>query len=343
MNTTTGPKLRPKPLSLAYDFSMVDADQDIRQAAQVGEEQAGLRLDQAAAQLFPDYSRSRLKAWIDQGQLTLDGVPAKPRVSVVAGQTLQLQARLEADERFAAEPIPLSIIAEDEQVLVLDKPAGLVVHPAAGNWQGTLQNALLHHEPSLAQVPRAGIVHRLDKDTTGIMVVAKTLTAHRDLVEQLQQRSVKRQYAAICWGELVSGGSVDQPIGRHPQNRKKMAVTEQGKAAVTHYRIAEKLRGFTALRLGLETGRTHQIRVHMAWLRYPLVGDETYGGRRRQPAGASAALLAALDGFRRQALHAQHLAFDHPGSGDRVDFQAPLPADFVQLLEVIRVEAGPRE
>lgn len=308
----------------------------IRESAVVGSREAGLRFDQAAAALFPDFSRSRLKNWISDGALTLDGQVQKPRVAVEQGQQLVLKAALEPDTSHDPEPIPLSLVHQDESVLVINKPAGLVVHPAAGNRHGTLQNALLHFDASLAGIPRAGIVHRLDKDTTGLMVVARTPPAHKSLVSQLQARTVKREYAGVAWGAMVAGGTVDQPIGRHPKDRKKMAVVTNGKPAVTHYRVAERMRDFTVLRLNLETGRTHQIRVHMAWLRHPLVGDPVYGGRRRQPAGATEALIAALNAFQRQALHARVLSFEHPGSGDQVSFEAPIAEDMRRLIAALR-------
>ncbi|AXY43535.1 23S rRNA pseudouridine(1911/1915/1917) synthase RluD [Halomonas sp. JS92-SW72] len=297
---------------------------------------AGLRLDQAAAELFADYSRERLKAWIKAGDLTLDGRPAKPREKVYGGEWLRLATEIEEETRFAPEEIPLDVVHEDDEVLVVDKPAGLVVHPAAGNPDGTLLNALLHHCPRLAGVPRAGIVHRLDKDTTGLMVVAKTLAAQAALVAQLQARTVSREYDAVCVGVMTSGGTVDAPIGRHPKDRKRQAVTVSGKPAVTHYRVVERFRAHTHVRCRLETGRTHQIRVHLAHLRYPLVGDPTYGGRLKLPPGAAEPLKEILREFPRQALHARKLAFVHPGSGETVTFRSPLPDDILMLLDYLR-------
>jgi 23S rRNA pseudouridine1911/1915/1917 synthase len=297
---------------------------------------AGLRLDQAAAELFADYSRERLKAWIKAGDLTLDGRPAKPREKVYGGEWLRLATEIEEETRFAPEEIPLDVVHEDDEVLVVDKPAGLVVHPAAGNPDGTLLNALLHHCPRLAGVPRAGIVHRLDKDTTGLMVVAKTLSAQAALVAQLQARTVSREYDAVCVGVMTSGGTVDAPIGRHPKDRKRQAVTVSGKPAVTHYRVVERFRAHTHVRCRLETGRTHQIRVHLAHLRYPLVGDPTYGGRLKLPPGAAEPLKEILREFPRQALHARKLAFVHPGSGETVTFRSPLPDDILMLLDYLR-------
>ncbi|MCE8012347.1 23S rRNA pseudouridine(1911/1915/1917) synthase RluD [Halomonas daqingensis] len=297
---------------------------------------AGSRLDQAAAELFADHSRERLKGWIKEGALTVDGRPGKPKDKMAGGEWLELVATLEEETRFEAEDIPLDIVHEDDEVLIIDKPAGLVVHPAAGNPDGTLLNALLHHCPSLAAVPRAGIVHRLDKDTTGLMVVAKTLAAQTALVEQLQARTMSREYDAVCVGVMTSGGTVDAPIGRHPKDRKRQAVHPSGKPAVTHYRVVERFRTHTHVRCRLETGRTHQIRVHLAHRRFPLVGDPVYGGRLKLPAGASEELKTLLREFPRQALHARKLAFLHPASGEAVEFRAPLPDDLLLLIDYLR-------
>ncbi|KAA0009686.1 23S rRNA pseudouridine(1911/1915/1917) synthase RluD [Billgrantia pellis] len=297
---------------------------------------AGCRLDQAAAELFADHSRERLKGWIKEGALTVDGRPGKPKDKMAGGEWLQLAAEVAEDARFEPEAIPLEVIHEDDEVLVIDKPAGLVVHPAAGNPDGTLLNALLHHCPTLATVPRAGIVHRLDKDTTGLMVVAKTLAAQTALVEQLQARTVSREYDAVCVGVMTSGGTVDAPIGRHPKDRKRQAVHVSGKPAVTHYRVVERFRTHTHVRCRLETGRTHQIRVHLAHRRFPLVGDPVYGGRLKLPAGAGEGLKALLREFPRQALHARKLAFLHPGSGEPATFRAALPDDLLMLIDYLR-------
>ncbi|MCE8038785.1 23S rRNA pseudouridine(1911/1915/1917) synthase RluD [Halomonas sp. MCCC 1A11062] len=297
---------------------------------------AGSRLDQAAAELFADHSRERLKGWIKAGALTVDGRPGKPKDKMAGGEWLELVATLEEETRFEAEDIPLDIVHEDDEVLIIDKPAGLVVHPAAGNPDGTLLNALLHHCPGLAAVPRAGIVHRLDKDTTGLMVVAKTLAAQTALVEQLQARTMSREYDAVCVGVMTSGGTVDAPIGRHPKDRKRQAVHPSGKPAVTHYRVVERFRTHTHVRCRLETGRTHQIRVHLAHRRFPLVGDPVYGGRLKLPAAASEGLKTLLREFPRQALHARKLAFLHPASGETVEFRAPLPDDLLLLIDYLR-------
>lgn len=302
----------------------------------VPERMAGLRLDQAAAELFADFSRERLKSWIKNGDLTVDGRPARPKDKVYGGEALVLAAEIADDTRFDPEDIPLTVVYEDESVLVIDKPPGLVVHPAAGNPDGTLLNALLHHDPDLAAIPRAGIVHRLDKDTSGLMVVAKTLSAQTSLVEQLQARSVSREYDAVVVGVMTAGGTVDAPIGRHPRDRKRQAVNASGKPAVTHYRVVERFRAHSHVRCKLETGRTHQIRVHMAHARFPLIGDPVYGGRLKLPAGADERLKEILREFPRQALHARKLAFVHPESGERMAFRAPLPDDLLMLLDFLR-------
>jgi 23S rRNA pseudouridine1911/1915/1917 synthase len=297
---------------------------------------AGARLDQAAAELFSDYSRERLKAWINAGELTVDGAQAKPKAKLHGHEVLALQAIIEDDTRFEAQDIALDIVYEDDTVMVINKAAGMVVHPAAGNPDGTLLNALLHHQPSLAEVPRAGIVHRLDKDTTGLMMVAKTLPAQTALVDQLQARSVSRQYDAVVIGKPVSGSTIDAPIGRHPKDRKRQAVTASGKPAITHFRVVERFRAHTHVRCKLETGRTHQIRVHMAHARYPLIGDPMYGGRAKLPPGAAEPLKEILREFPRQALHARKLIFKHPVSGETLTFQADLPDDLLMLLDYLR-------
>ncbi|MFB8831157.1 23S rRNA pseudouridine(1911/1915/1917) synthase RluD [Azotobacter sp. CWF10] len=311
-------------------------DQAIRLRAEVPFELGGQRLDQVAAQLFAEHSRSRLAAWIKDGRLTVDGAVLRPRDIVHGGAQLELDAEQQAQGEWIAQAIELDIVHEDEQILVLNKPAGLVVHPAAGHADGTLLNALLHHVPGLVNVPRAGIVHRLDKDTTGLMVVAKTLQAQTRLVEQLQKRSVSRIYEAIVVGVITAGGTIDAPIGRHGQQRQRMAVVEGGKPAVSHYRVLERFRAHTHTRIKLETGRTHQIRVHMTHVGYPLVGDPVYGGRFRIPPAASPTLVQALREFPRQALHARFLELDHPASGERLKWEAPLPDDFVWLLTLLR-------
>lgn len=311
--------------------------QTIEQTHTVPDAMTGLRFDQAAAELFSDFSRERLKSWIQEGALTLDGQTARPRAPVMAGSTLALMAVLEESRAWQAEAIALEIVFEDDAVMVINKQAGLVVHPAAGNETGTLLNALLHHAPGLAALPRAGIVHRLDKDTSGLMVVAKTLEAQTALVEQLQARTVKREYDAVVGGAMIAGGRIEAPIGRHPADRKRQAVVANGgKPAITHYRVVERFRGHTHVRCRLETGRTHQIRVHLAHLRFPLVGDQLYGGRLKLPAGATEGLKSALRGFPRQALHARRLAFVHPESGKTASFASELPDDIYLLLDMLR-------
>lgn len=299
---------------------------------------AGLRLDQALAAALPQYSRARLQRWIRAGAVQLDGRSVRARDRVRGGEQLTVRAEFPADERVLPESLPLDIVHEDAALLVINKPPGLVVHPGAGNRAHTLQNALLAHDPSLSRVPRAGLVHRLDKDTSGLLVVARTPAAHARLVEALAQREIEREYLALCIGVPTGGGRIDEPIGRHRTERTRMAVRGDGRAAVTHYRIEERFRGHTLLRVKLETGRTHQIRVHLAHIGFPVLGDPVYGGRRRALAGASAALQAALTGFRRQALHAQRLRFAHPGTGRPISFEAPLPDDLARLLQLMRAD-----
>lgn len=296
----------------------------------------GARVDFAAAELFPQYSRSRLQAWIKSSALTVDGRSCKGKEKILGGEVLQLVAEPEEQGDWEAEDIPLDIVYEDDQLIVINKPANLVVHPAAGNRTGTLLNALLFHCAELINVPRAGIVHRLDKDTTGLMVVAKTLQAHADLVAQLQERSVSREYEAVVQGVMTGGGRVEAAIGRHPRQRQKMAVLEfGGKEAITHYRVIERFSNHTHIRLKLETGRTHQIRVHMAHIGYSLVGDSTYAGRFKIPKQASPELLETLRSFSRQALHAAQLGLIHPATGEYMEWQVDRPDDFQHLLDVL--------
>jgi 23S rRNA pseudouridine1911/1915/1917 synthase len=299
---------------------------------------AGTRFDQALARMFPDYSRSRLREWLDQGQILLDGAVVKARHRVIGGEQVCVSARPGPESEDVPEPIALDIVHQDEGVIVIDKPAGMVVHPGAGNPAGTLVNALLHHAPELAALPRAGLVHRLDKLTSGLIVAARTEPAYTRLVAAMQAREVVRQYRALVSGEMTGGGTVDAPIGRHPHRRTLMSVREEGggRRAVTHYRLAERLPGFTLIDVRLQTGRTHQIRVHMAHIGYPLVGDPEYGGRLRLPPGADERLAATLRGFRRQALHATRLAFAHPLSGEAIECVSPLAPDIVTLLDALR-------
>ena len=310
-----------------------------RQKVAVPEELAGLRLDQALARMFPEYSRSRLKEWLLAGAITIDGGPKRPRDAVAGGETVTLEPRAEIEVRAAPEPIRLDVVYEDDDLLVVNKAAGLVVHPGAGNPGGTLMNGLLHHAPQLEEIPRAGIIHRIDKDTTGLLLVAKTLPAHTALVRQLAEREISRNYLAVCNGVFTGGGKIDQPIGRHPVDRKRMSVQQNGKPAVTHFTVRERFRAFTYIRVKLETGRTHQIRVHFAWRRHALVGDPVYGGRLALPKGATEPLVDALRRFKRQALHATRLVFEHPASGETVELEVPPPPDFQGLLEIMREDA----
>jgi 23S rRNA pseudouridine1911/1915/1917 synthase len=307
-------------------------------------EQKGKRLDQALAELFPQHSRSRLQAWIKSGYITVNDVVPKQRDFVQGGETINIRAEFEAqDKAWGREAIPLDIVYSDKDIIIINKPPGLVVHPGAGNREHTLLNALLYHFPELEQIPRAGIVQRLDKDTSGLMVVARTLPAHTWLVEQLQERLVTREYRCIVSGVMTAGGSVDAPIGRHPVKRKSMAVVGAGKPAITHYRVLKKFQANTYIQLKLESGRTHQIRVHMAHIRYPVVGDPVYGGRQRFPKQAGPALLQALQTFPRQALHASRLEFIHPTKRKLVGWEAPIPEDMQQLLALLETNGQQAE
>lgn len=301
---------------------------------------AGQRLDQVLAELLEGYSRTRIKEWIDAGEVLVNGAILRPKDKVVGGEHIEIRATLPDAVNVQAEQISLNIVHHDKHILVINKPAGLVVHPGAGNAAGTLQNALLHFDAKLAQVPRAGIVHRLDKDTSGLMVVARTVEAHTALVRAIEAREVEREYEAVCVGVMTGGGVVDAPIGRHPVDRLKMAVRENGREAVTHYRVLHRFRGHTHVRLKLESGRTHQIRVHMMHVHYPLVGDRVYGGRMLLPKGAAPELIEALRGFKRQALHAARLAFAHPVTDKPIENEAALPSDIQELLGVLARDAA---
>ncbi len=299
---------------------------------------AGSRLDAALAQLLPDYSRNRLAGWVKDGLVTVDDKPASPKTKLWGGETLRVDIQPDPEEvAFQPENIPLDVIYEDEAILVIDKPAGLVVHPGSGNWSGTLLNGLLHAYPELKTVPRAGIVHRLDKDTSGLMVVARTLPAQNHLVKQLQAHTVKRHYLAIAQGLVKRDGTVDAPIGRHPRERIRMAVVGTGKHAVTHYRVLEKFDGFTLVECRLETGRTHQIRVHMAHIGHPLAADPVYSGRAKR---LEPEIMLALEDFDRQALHARKLSLVHPVTGKTMTWRSPIPIDFESLLNTMRAQAG---
>ncbi|HKE93364.1 MAG TPA: 23S rRNA pseudouridine(1911/1915/1917) synthase RluD [Povalibacter sp.] len=308
----------------------------IRHSLTIPEEHAGQRLDQVLAELLSEYSRTRIKDWIESGQIRVNGGQLRPKDKVLGGERIEVSATLPDVVPVAPQPMDLDVVHQDRHVLIINKPAGLVVHPGAGNAAGTLQNALLHLDPKLAQLPRGGIVHRLDKDTSGLLVIARTLEAHTALVRALEVHEVEREYEAICVGVMTAGGTVDAPIGRHPVDRLRQAIREDGRESITHFRVIHRYRGHTHVRLNLETGRTHQIRVHMAHIRYPLVGDRVYGGRLLLPKGASAELTAALRGFGRQALHAARLAFEHPVSGKPVEATAPTPADMQDLLRVLK-------
>lgn len=303
----------------------------------VTDDLAGQRLDLALAALFPEYSRARLQQWVKSKAIQVDGRDWRCRDKVAGGEIVVLRVPEAVEtETFVPEPVPLDVVYQDDSLLILNKSAGRVVHPAAGNWGGTLLNGLLHQFPELSAVPRAGIVHRLDKNTTGLMVVARTLTAHKSLVDAMQRREIKRGYIALVHGQLISGRTIDEPMGRHPVDRKRMAVVFNGKPAVTHFLIRQRFAAHTLLDVQLETGRTHQIRVHMTYIKHPIVGDPVYGGRLRIPRDASEELLAQLRGFRRQALHAARLGLLHPVTGEEMQWEVSIPEDFSGLLEALQ-------
>ncbi len=304
--------------------------------AEVPLELAGKRLDQILVEIFPDYSRNKLQTWVKAGRVTVNAEQLKAKDRLVGGEALILDAEAEEVTEYLAEDIPLDIIYEDEDILIVNKPAGFVVHPGAGNWTGTLQNALLFYLPEAVTIPRSGIVHRIDKDTSGLLMVAKTLAAHHSLIEQLQAREVHREYLAITIGRMTGGGTLNAPIGRHPTERKKFAVTEKGKPAITHYRVLERFLRNTLIQVKLETGRTHQIRVHMAHLRMPLVGDPMYSGRFQMPKDCGQELEHVLRNFKRQALHAEKLGLIHPRTGEYCEWQLPVPDDMQELLVALR-------
>lgn len=311
-----------------------------RLSATVPENEAGERFDAVLARLFPQFSRSRLAEWVKQGRATLNGASVKPRAAVSPGDRIAVEVDLPVVVVDAPEAIPLTLLVEDPEFYIVDKPAGLVVHPGAGNRSGTLVNALLHRDPALSALQRAGVVHRLDKDTSGALLVARTAESHHALTKALAKRRIGREYLAVVQGKVIAGGTIEAPIGRHPHDRLKMAVVETGKPAVSHYRVVERFRAHTLLRVRLETGRTHQIRVHLAHLRWPILGDPLYGGALKMPAGASPELREALRGFRRQALHALELRLTHPRTGAEVLAQSPIPADLQALLDVLRADAA---
>ena len=322
--------------------SQQNAQQSEQRQFQIPMDAYGQRLDQTVATLLPEYSRSRLQQWIKQGKILLNGELCKPKTKVYGGETLLVTIEQEEQGEWLAEQIPLDIIFEDESLLVINKPVGLVVHPAVGNHTGTLLNALLYHCPELINVPRAGIVHRLDKDTSGLLVVARTLQAQTHLVKQLHARAFEREYEAIVQGEMIGGGTVDEAIGRHPVHRVKMAVVRNagsgksnGKEAITHYRVKERYRGYTCLQVKLETGRTHQIRVHLAHLNFPVVGDQVYAGRLRLPPDCNDSLKQFLNHFKRQALHARRLGLEHPGTGEWLEWEVEVPEDMLELKQLL--------
>jgi 23S rRNA pseudouridine1911/1915/1917 synthase len=313
------------------EFQVIDLE--------IPEELAGQRLDSALARLMPEHSRTRIKGWIEEGGVLLGRRPCKPRDTVEVGDRVRVQMSAPpAQLTVQAEAIELNLAHQDKDVFVVDKPAGLVVHPGAGNQHHTLQNALLALDPALARLPRAGLIHRLDKDTSGLLVIARNETAQTSLSRQLMARTMAREYLAVCVGVMVSGGTIDAPIGRNRSDRLRMAVRESGRPAVTHYRVLERFRAHTYLSVKLETGRTHQIRLHLSHLKYPIVGDPVYGGRFGLPRGASEELSEALRLFKRQALHAATLAFDHPRSGKRLTLTSAVPADFAHLLGVLHAD-----
>ncbi|MEJ6659565.1 MAG: 23S rRNA pseudouridine(1911/1915/1917) synthase RluD [Candidatus Thioglobus sp.] len=297
----------------------------------------GQRIDSALATMLPDYSRSKITSWVRSGRALVNDKAFKAKEKVNGGEVVALSIIQEKSNAWLGEDIPIDVVYEDDDIIVLNKPVGLVTHPGAGNWTGTLANALLHYEPALATLDRAGIVHRLDKNTSGLMVVARSELAQKNLVEQLQTHVVSREYSAIVYGHMISGGSVDAPIGRDPKDRIRQAVVEEGegKEAVTHYRVIDRFKHHTHVKCILETGRTHQIRVHMAYVEHPLIADPMYGGKIRFPKKAEEALKDVLKGFNRQALHAKKLTLMHPISGEEMSWKAPLPKDLDDLLKAL--------
>jgi 23S rRNA pseudouridine1911/1915/1917 synthase len=310
----------------------------VKQTLIIPESSAGMRLDQALSKLLPDYSRTQIQDWIKKEEITLNKQAPRNKEIVIGGEIVIIDAALKPQHQWEAEAIDLDSIYEDDVILVINKPVGMVVHPAAGNYKSTLLNALLHHCPALQQLPRAGIIHRLDKDTSGLLIIAKTTPALLNLTAQLKARTVTRLYQTIVSGIFTSGGKIDAPIGRHPIQRKRMAVIDTGKTALTHYRIMERYRAHTRLKVQLETGRTHQIRVHMAHIQHPILGDPIYGGRLQLPKGATQPLILALRQFKHQALHAYELGVTHPVTGAAMTWRAPLPEDMQKLIDCLRAD-----
>ena len=299
------------------------------------ERMTGDRLDVALSEMLPDYSRSKITAWIKSGDALINNKAFKPKDKVNGSQVVMLSLNKKQNNDWSAENIALNIVFEDEDIIIINKPFGLVTHPGAGNWNGTLANALLYYEPELSKLDRAGIVHRLDKNTSGLMVIARNEKSQKYLVEQLQSHSVVREYSAIVYGHMISGGSVNDPIGRDPKDRIKQAVSSNGKDATTHYRVIDRFKSHTHVKAILETGRTHQIRVHLSHIGYPLLGDPMYGGRVRFPKKASEILKESLLGFKRQALHSKKLTLNHPSTGELMSWKAPLPDDMLKLLNIL--------
>ncbi len=306
----------------------------------IPEEMSGKRLDQALARLLPEHSRARLQGWIRDGYVLIDKKIMRPRDKIHGGERVEIQAEIEVQISASPENIPLEIVFEDEYLIIINKPAGLIVHPGAGNPQHTLMNALLHHDQKLEQVSRAGIVHRLDKDTSGLLVIARTPQSHTCLVQQLQARNMHREYVTIVSGVMTAGGTIDQPIGRHPKHRTRMAVVKNGRTATTHYRIIRKYRHHTQLQINLETGRTHQIRVHMTWWHYPIVGDPVYGTKKQLVKGMDSNLANIVTSFPRQALHACAIQLLHPHSDELMNWEAPIPEDMTELIDSLELDAN---
>lgn len=302
----------------------------------IPDQYANERLDHTLAKLLPEYSRTLIQDWIEKGQVLVNGLPSKGKIKIKGGETVSVQITLKPQPEWKAQNIPLNIVYEDDALIIINKPVGLVVHPGTGNSESTLLNALLHHAPQLQVLPRAGILHRLDKNTSGLLVIAKTAAALRDLSHQLKQRTLLREYQAIVYGHLISGGTIDAPIDRHPIHRKQMAIVETGKTAITHYRVAEKYRAHTRLSLRLETGRTHQIRVHLHHIRHPIIGDATYGGRVHLTKGMTPELIQTLRQFKRQALHAFALGLSHPDTQEWMRFEIDLPDDMKHLIQMLK-------
>ena len=301
----------------------------------IPERMTGYRLDVALSEMLPDYSRSKITAWIKSGDALVNNKAFKPKDKVNGSQMVMLSLNKKQNNDWSAENIAINIMFEDEDIIIINKPFGLVTHPGAGNWDGTLANALLYYDPELSKLDRAGIVHRLDKNTSGLMVIARNEKSQKYLVEQLQSHSVVREYSAIVYGHMISGGSVNDPIGRDPKDRVKQTVSSNGKDATTHYRVIDRFKSHTHVKAILETGRTHQIRVHLSHIGYPLLGDPMYGGRVRFPKKASEILKESLLGFKRQALHSKKLTLNHPSTGELMSWKAPLPDDMVELLAIL--------